>query len=45
MPTASAIFVGVATIDTIALVDSFPGADERVIADEVVTASCGNCLT
>jgi sulfofructose kinase len=35
------VFVGVATIDTIALVAGMPGPDERVVADDIVQAGGG----
>jgi sugar/nucleoside kinase (ribokinase family) len=40
-----AVFVGVATLDAIALVPAFPGADERVVADEVSYAGGGPAAT
>lgn len=40
-----AVFVGVATLDAIALVDGFPGADERVVASEIVYAGGGPAAT
>jgi sugar/nucleoside kinase (ribokinase family) len=40
-----AVFVGVATLDAIALVDGFPAPDERVIASEVVYAGGGPAAT
>jgi sulfofructose kinase len=40
-----AVFVGVATLDAIALVPSFPGADERLVADEVSYAGGGPAAT
>jgi sugar/nucleoside kinase (ribokinase family) len=43
--TLDAVFVGVATLDAIALVPAFPGADERVVADEVVYAGGGPAAT
>ncbi|MGG5261135.1 PfkB family carbohydrate kinase [Phycicoccus avicenniae] len=43
--TLDAVFVGVATLDAIALVPGFPGADERVVADEVVYAGGGPAAT
>ncbi len=36
-----AVCVGVITIDTIALVDKYPGEDERILADEVSRAGGG----
>lgn len=41
----NAVFVGVATLDAIALVDRYPGADERVVASEVVYAGGGPAAT
>lgn len=40
-----AVFVGAATFDAIALVDGFPGADERVVAESVVYAGGGPAAT
>lgn len=40
-----AVFVGAATYDAIALVDGFPGADERVVAKSVVYAGGGPAAT
>lgn len=40
-----AVFVGVATLDAIALVPGFPGADERIVADEVAYAGGGPAAT
>ena len=40
-----AVFVGVATLDAIALVPGFPGADERIVADEVSYAGGGPAAT
>jgi sugar/nucleoside kinase (ribokinase family) len=49
MPTPAsridAVFVGTATLDAIALVDQFPGADERVLAAEVAYAGGGPAAT
>jgi inosine-uridine nucleoside N-ribohydrolase len=39
------VFVGVATLDAIALVDGLPAPDERVIADELVFAGGGPAAT
>jgi len=39
------VCVGAATIDTIALVDGLPGPDERIVADEIVTAGGGPAAT
>ena len=36
-----AVCVGVITIDTIALVDKYPGEDERILADEISRAGGG----
>ena len=44
-PTIEAVFVGVATLDAIALVPSFPGPDQRVVADEVSYAGGGPAAT
>lgn len=41
----AAVFVGVATLDAIALVACYPGADERVLADEVAYAGGGPAAT
>lgn len=40
-----AVFVGVATLDAIALVGEFPGPDDRVVADEIVYAGGGPAAT
>ena len=40
-----AVFVGVATLDAIALVPGFPGADDRIVADEVSYAGGGPAAT
>ena len=40
-----AVFVGVATLDAIALVPSFPEPDQRVVADEVSYAGGGPAAT
>jgi sulfofructose kinase len=40
-----AVFVGVATLDAITLVPSFPSPDERLIADEVAYAGGGPAAT
>ncbi len=45
MPRATQVFAGVATHDTIALVDRYPGADERVVARELVQAGGGPAAT
>lgn len=39
------VFVGAATYDAIALVDHFPGPDERLVADDVVFAGGGPAAT
>ncbi|MEL6893072.1 MAG: PfkB family carbohydrate kinase, partial [Actinomycetota bacterium] len=39
------VFVGVATHDTIALVDRYPDADERVVATQLVQAGGGPAAT
>lgn len=41
MSSIQAVCVGVITIDTIALVDKYPSADERVIAQEISRAGGG----
>ena len=41
MSSIQAVCVGVITIDTIALVDKYPSADERVIAQEIARAGGG----
>ena len=41
MSSVQAVCVGVITIDTIALVDKYPGADERIIAEEISRAGGG----
>ena len=41
MSSIQAICVGVITVDTIALVDKYPSADERVIAQEISRAGGG----
>lgn len=45
MPTAPLVFVGTATHDTIAFVDRYPDADERVVVDDLVTAGGGPAAT
>jgi len=40
-----AVFVGVATLDAIALVDTFPAPDDRVLASEVAYAGGGPAAT
>lgn len=45
MTRFDATFVGAATQDAIALVDRFPGADERVVAADVVHAGGGPAAT
>jgi sugar/nucleoside kinase (ribokinase family) len=40
-----AVFVGVATLDAIALVPGFPDADERIVADEIAYAGGGPAAT
>lgn len=40
-----AVFVGVATLDAIALVDDYPAPDERVVASEIVYAGGGPAAT
>lgn len=39
------LFAGVATLDTVALVDAFPNADERVVARDLITAGGGPAAT
>ncbi len=41
MSSVQAVCVGVITIDTIALVDKYPGEDERVLAEEITRAGGG----
>jgi sulfofructose kinase len=41
LSSVQAVCVGVITLDTIALVDKYPSADERVIAEEISTAGGG----
>ena len=41
MSSVQAVCVGVITIDTIALVDKYPGEDERVLAQEIIRAGGG----
>jgi sugar/nucleoside kinase (ribokinase family) len=43
--THRTVFVGAATMDSIALVDGFPGPDERVVALDLVTAGGGPAAT
>jgi sulfofructose kinase len=43
--TVEAVFVGVATLDAIALVDGFPAPDDRVLASEIVYAGGGPAAT
>ncbi|MEO7061533.1 MAG: PfkB family carbohydrate kinase [Lapillicoccus sp.] len=45
MSAFDAVFVGVATHDALALVERFPGPDERVLADEVTYAGGGPAAT
>lgn len=45
MSTAPLVFVGTATHDTIAFVDRYPGADERVIVEDLLTAGGGPAAT
>ena len=45
MPRPPVVFVGVATRDTITLVDRFPEPDERIVADELVHAGGGPAAT
>ncbi len=45
MPSATQVFAGVATHDTIALVDRYPDADERIVATELVQAGGGPAAT
>lgn len=44
-PALDAVFVGAATYDAIALVDGFPGADQRVVAESIVYAGGGPAAT
>jgi len=41
LSSVQAVCVGVITIDTIALVEKYPGADERVLAEEIIRAGGG----
>ena len=41
MSSIQAVCVGVITIDTVALVDKYPGEDERVVAHEIVRGGGG----
>jgi sulfofructose kinase len=41
LSSVQAVCVGVITIDTIALVDKYPGEDERILADEISRAGGG----
>ena len=41
MSAVQAVCIGVITIDTIALVDKYPGEDERVLAEEISRAGGG----
>jgi sulfofructose kinase len=41
LSSVQAVCVGVITIDTIALVEKYPGADERVLAEEITRAGGG----
>jgi len=41
LSSVQAVCVGVITIDTIALVDKYPGEDERVVAEEIIRAGGG----
>ncbi len=41
MSHVEVVCIGIITIDTIALVDSYPGEDERVLAKEIVRAGGG----
>jgi len=45
MPAITHVFAGVATSDTIALVERYPGADERVLASDLVHAGGGPAAT
>ncbi len=45
MPGPTHVFAGVATQDTIALVDRYPGADERIVATELLHAGGGPAAT
>ena len=42
---ASVLCVGVASLDTIVLVDKYPAADERVIALDTMRAAGGPAMT
>jgi sulfofructose kinase len=41
LSSVQAVCVGVITVDTIALVDKYPGEDERILADEISRAGGG----
>src|SRR4051794_26632167 len=43
--SVDAVFVGVATLDAIALVDGFPAPDDRVLASEIAYAGGGPAAT
>lgn len=45
MPGPTHVFAGVTTQDTIALVDRYPGADERIVATELMHAGGGPAAT
>ncbi|WP_298861305.1 PfkB family carbohydrate kinase [uncultured Microbacterium sp.] len=45
MTSALAVFVGVATEDSIAVVDRYPGADERIVASGMVFGGGGPAAT
>lgn len=45
MPTPPLVFVGTTTHDTIALVDRYPDADERVLVDDLFVAGGGPAAT
>jgi len=44
-PEAAAVFVGAATLDTIALVPRFPQPDERTVAEDIVSGGGGPAAT
>jgi sulfofructose kinase len=41
LSSVQAVCIGVITIDTIALVDKYPGEDERVLAEDISRAGGG----
>lgn len=45
LTSPTVVFLGVCTLDTITLVQRYPGADERVVAQAIVTAGGGPAAT